>query len=386
MNILLIEDTESKKNAISLVMKEASPTAKITTSSNLADAMQKMTAKKFDLIIFDMYLPLSQGDTEQDYSSQLIEAFSKGKNSNTEAITLTQYPIDVIDNIQEFNLFGITVVHYDTSEHWKQALCQKIYRASQKPKFDFLIFCALPKERQAYNQTTINILNVKNIANMDCQEVLLDGYRGLIIRPKAMGLVNMAIAVSRAIERFEPKIIAMSGICAGVTKESSYLDIIVGEICWEYQTGKFKQGKFIQEPYQVVIESQLQTDLQQSAEDQSILESIKMGLYHKELKDSKIIIAPLSSGSAVIADDKKMKEICGQHRKMAGLEMEMYAMYEAARQSPIKPLFFGAKAVVDMGGESKADDFHEAACILSARYVVKILEKQLKQLNSEIEV
>lgn len=35
---------------------------------------------------------------------------------------------------------------------------------------------------------------------------------------------------------------------------------------------------------------------------------------------------------------------------MAGLEMEMYSLYESAAQSLCKPLYFGAKSVVDMGG------------------------------------
>lgn len=48
-----------------------------------------------------------------------------------------------------------------------------------------------------------------------------------------------------------------------------------------------------------------------------------------------------------------MKEIGGQHRKWAALEMEMYSLYEAATQSICAPLYFGAKAVVDVGDSSK---------------------------------
>jgi nucleoside phosphorylase len=71
--------------------------------------------------------------------------------------------------------------------------------------------------------------------------------RGMAIVPFRMGLVGMAIACSKAIELFRPKIVAMSGICAGVDGESKLLDIVVGQTCWEYQTGKFKDGKFRQE-------------------------------------------------------------------------------------------------------------------------------------------
>ena len=59
--------------------------------------------------------------------------------------------------------------------------------------------------------------------------------------PTHMGLVGMAITASKAIEAFQPKIVCMSGICAGVEGEVGLLDIIIGNICWEYQTGSLRQ-------------------------------------------------------------------------------------------------------------------------------------------------
>jgi hypothetical protein len=82
----------------------------------------------------------------------------------------------------------------------------------------------------------------------------------------------------------------------------------------------------------------------------------------------------------VVADAKRMAEIGAQHRKWAALEMEMYAMYEAATQSLFEPLFFGAKAVVDMGDAAKGDALHPTACTLSARFVVEVLRRKLPAL------
>lgn len=224
--------------------------------------------------------------------------------------------------------------------------------------------------------------DLKQIAGLNCQEVSIDSYRGICITPSRMGLVNMAIASTKAIELFCPRIVSMSGICAGVPGESNLLDIVVGQVCWEYQTGKFKDGKFIQEPYQIALNSVLKTELEQIAENSSLLEKLKRGLYDTELRDSTIRIAPISSGSAVIADETRMKEIGGQHRKWAALEMEMYSLYEAASQSVYAPLCFGAKAVVDIGDSSKGDALHASACVISARFVVEVLRNKLPQLTA----
>ncbi|ESJ04658.1 hypothetical protein B551_0217500 [Cupriavidus sp. HPC(L)] len=205
-------------------------------------------------------------------------------------------------------------------------------------------------------------------------------FRGMCVKPQHMGLVNMAIAATKAIELFKPKIVAMSGICAGVEGESKLLDIVVGQVCWEWQTGKFKDGKFRQEPYQVSVNANFKTAIEQISEQTDFLRRIKSDLFDSELRESGIKIAPISSGSVVVADGNMMSSIGMQHRKWAALEMEMYALYEAAKQSVPEPLFFGAKCVVDMGDSAKGDALHATACSLSARFVIEVLKLQLPKL------
>lgn len=382
MKILIIEDTLSKKEAIISIINSRFQGSLnrpiIICAENLQHARRELYTNIFDLVIFDMYLPVSSGEKEQDCSQELILEFSQSKNYQTEAIALTQFEISEIEDIKSFNSAGITLVKYtELSEHWKIALLQKMERAGQKIKYDFLIFCALIKERKAYEDADCIIGETKNIFGMNCIEVQIDSFIGLIIKPNNMGLVNMAIIASKAIELFQPKIVATSGICAGIEGESNYLDIIVGDICWEYQTGKWKDGEFLQEPYQVSLHNSLKVDLEQSSESIDILSAIRKDLYNTYLGNMQIKIAPISSGSAVIADNARIMQIIGQQRKMAALEMEMYSLYEAAKQSLCSPLFFGAKAVVDMGDKNKNDDLHKIGCCISARYVLLIIKEQL---------
>lgn len=87
------------------------------------------------------------------------------------------------------------------------------------------------------------------------------------------------------------------------------------------------------------MSSELKVDLEQSTQNDSVLNKIRNDLYFRELSDMKIKLIPISSGSAVISDTEKMGQIGMLHRKMARLMMEMYVMCEAAEQSLANPLF-----------------------------------------------
>jgi hypothetical protein len=205
------------------------------------------------LIIFDILLPVVRGNAT-DVSAEIVSDFSKSKNYYSETIAITKFVDEGIARSSIFNDNGITVVNYsEENDSWKRGLDTKIKKIASKSRLDFLIFCALTKERAAYSKTFASIGALKTIGGLNCQELAIDEFRGMCITPARMGLVNMAITATKAIELFQPKIVAMSGICAGVRGESNFLDIVIGDICWEYQTGKYKDGGFKQEPYQVLL-------------------------------------------------------------------------------------------------------------------------------------
>ena len=387
MKILLIEDEKSKIEVISNYLYDfdiGDSGLVLDHADNLRDARRLVLTKKFDLIIFDIYLPIYKGGIEQDISNDIVFEFSNSLNCHTEAITITRFKVDEVSLVNLFNDSGITIVEYEEfNNKWTVALDAKIKKASEKIRFDFLIFCALSKERTAFSETAANLGDLKNIFGMNCQEIAVGKAKGLCIVPPRPGLVSMAIVSAKAIELFQPKLVAMSGICAGVQGEVNFLDILVADVCWEYQTGKFKDNGFNQEPYQASITPTVKTELSQRAEDAEFVNSLKKGLFDTELRGSCIRLVPISSGSAVIADSSMMEKIGCQHRKMAGLEMEMYSLYESAHQALCKPAVFGAKAVVDMGDSSKGDILHNTACILSARFVVHYISDFSGEKSSE---
>lgn len=383
MDILIIEDQKEKLSSIKSVISEelTSIPHELKIVNNLVDSRRAILENRYDLIIFDCFLPTNFNSPEIiDVSEDLILEFTGSKNSNSESIALTHIKLSQISNILDFNEAGITVVEFTENNNWINCLKGKLYKIKQKINYDFLIFCALAKERSAFNKTEAILGDLKEIKGLNAQSISIGKSKGLILVPSKMGLVEMAILTSKSIEFFNPKIVCMSGICAGFPKESNPLDIIVGSLCWEHQAGKIKESEVQNEAYQIQASSELTSYLKQSTEDTQLLEYVKSGLYQTELKDSSIKYAPITSGSAVIANKDKMNGIGEQHRKAAGLEMEMYAMYAAAEQSLCKPLWVGAKAVVDMGDTTKSDDLQPTGCTISARYIYKLLENKLSEI------
>jgi nucleoside phosphorylase len=253
------------------------------------------------------------------------------------------------------------------------------------PRFDFVIVCALQEEADAYAAAGYPVGKQKVLSGLACRELDIAGQRGVIVTPPRMGLVSCAIISSQAIERFKPRLICMSGICGGVRDKANVYDVIIPEVCHQNDSGKWTATGFEPEIYSVQLDHSLRLKLGEILSSPGFIRSIRDGvaLSRSEFPDNvekfdfDIFLAPTSSGSSVVARDEMVQSIAGQHRKLSAFEMESFAVYEAARLSAEKPLYFSAKSVVDDGGAGKGDRFHRVACLLSAKVVYECIRSGL---------
>jgi adenosylhomocysteine nucleosidase len=170
----------------------------------------------------------------------------------------------------------------------------------------------------------------------------------------------------------------MSGICGGRKGEVGIGTLIVPEMCWNYQTGKFKNGSLQFEPNSVSIPTNVYTILSQFLANSQAMESLHDGFIADDVFKYGETTQPLVSGSSVLADASAIDEIGLQHRKVAGVDMEMYSIFRASTQFyESSAVFFGAKTVVDLADDKKSDKYHEYGCIVSARFVAGALKKLL---------
>lgn len=380
MKILVLEDEDVKFEQIRAHIAEIVPEAEVEREKNWLDYSLTVANIKFDLILLDLLVPRSAKDnTVEDHHASLVETTRdyRSKSFSTPAIVLTQYSQG--DFVHDLNLVDINVIPFNDHGKWREALKLKLLAAQPRKKFDVVIMCALEKEVSAFEGITDTWGPVKPISGLLSREVQIGEYKAVIVRTKRMGLVAAAVAAALALDRFEPRLICMSGICGGVAGESEIYDLLVTQICHQHDAGKWSSTGFKSEHYDVQLEVDVHNRLIEIASNPAIKALLMDRLnpansevpYGKERVECNIRSdAITSSGSAVIAEKGKSSTLTVGQRKLAGFDMEVYSIYDAARHALKRTAFFAAKSVVDDGGKNKGDSFHRIGCLLSARFVV----------------
>lgn len=384
MNILLLEDKVEKREEIKKIVLEIVSGAKIKDVMNWYDYTRQIVETKFDLILLDLLVPRSARDPHvEDHHLQLVETTRElgSKSFRTPAIVITEYLNESEEYLIDLNKVDINVISFDSKGEWKEALKLKILAAQPKPKFMFVIFCALAIEVNAYENVVDSFGDLHTISGLLCREVMISNQKGVIVQASRMGLVTAAVTASFAIERFEPRLVCMSGICGGVPQESAIYDLLITDVCHQHDVGKWSDKGFKSEHYDVQIDNNIRNKLEElraSVSVQNLIAEnlgVKKSEYPFELEEvkPKLLIVSSSSGSAVIAEEGKTASLSVGQRKLAGFDMEIFAVYEAARLAAGKPTFFAAKSVVDDGDKNKGDRFHRVGSLVSAKFVTEAI-------------
>lgn len=393
VKILILEDDDGKfeqiQNHINGIMSDCD----IQRVKNWLDYSNAINRIRFDLILLDLFVPRSPKDkTVEDHHGLLVETTRSYDSISfcTPAIVLTRYSQNEGDFVQNLNNVDINVIPFNDYGDWKEALKIKLLAARPKKKFEFVIVCALDKEMNAYESVADSIGPIRNISGLVCREVKIDKYKGVVVRANRMGLVASAIAATMALERFEPRLVCMSGICGGISGEADIYDLLVTQMCYQHDAGKWSNAGFKAEPYAVQLDVEIQNKLIEICADNELNKSLTEIVIPSEdemptVKGEFVLNiksdAVTSSGCAVMAQDEKTSELNQLQRKLSGFDMEIYSIYEAARHASQRTAFFAAKTVVDDGGNNKGDRFHRVGCLISAGFVTKAVPKLMEGIN-----
>ena len=318
MKILVLEDEDGKFEEIREHVASVIPDAEIQREINWLDYSRAVANAKFDLILLDLLGPRSAKDgTVEDHHESLVETTRDyhSKSFSTPAIVLTRHNLNEGDFVHDLNLVDINVIPFNDHGKWREALKIKLLAAQPQKKFDVVIVCALEKEAAAFEGLTDTWGPVKTISGLICREVQIGEYKSVIVRAHRIGLVAAAVAAAMALDRFEPRLICMSGICGGVHGESEMYDLLVTQICHQHDAGKWSETGFKSEHYDVQLEVDVHNSLVEVSSDPAVMASLLHGLNpgKSEVPEGKERVscriksdAPTSSGSAVIAEDGKM--------------------------------------------------------------------------------
>lgn len=379
VNVLVVEDEEDKREKICAEIRAFFETdALIDETNTFAEATRRIYKKRYDLIVTDLLLPRRSGDEETDISEEIIDHIADSeRNRLTTVVAISRFEDVVAQRQSAFARAGIFLIRYD--DDWKNCLNICMQKVAFRTVYDFVVVCALELERSAFAAVTqigFEYGELINTHGMDARELRIGDLKGVCVLQPRMGLVDGSIIATRALNAFSPKLICMAGICGGFKDEAPLGTLLISEITWEHQAGKWHNEGFDVRSYQEPINNDVRTALSQMIQRDPKLEEFGSKYHEVPVPLVGAKIRPTTSGSSVIASEGFAQAIAKQHGKVAGIDMEVYGVHRAAALHG-QVLCFVAKTVVDHADEAKGDGLQQGGAILSARFVVKAIQEVL---------
>ncbi|WP_414473226.1 response regulator [Microvirga sp. M2] len=400
VKVLIVDDNQSKLSRVISSLTECGISRnEIDVAQSGADARSRLEATVYDLMILDIALPYRPEDQPDrrggiDLLEEVLEREIYKKPSNVIGLTGFADLREEFDS--KFSSQHWTLEHYDEAESgWIDRLRARatyIVAASKQHApatygVDVAIITALPTELAEVRRLSWAWGGAEALDNVSFfyRGEFTSGDRkcsAVCAAAPRMGMVSAALVTMKIIEKFRPKLLIMTGICAGFKNECDFGDVLLAERTWDWQMGKYTEVEFQIAPDQLDVPTEIVERFQQLQEDKQLRFNISdkySGNKPNRIPDIKI--GPVVSGSAVLADQRLLTEIKTQHRKLLGVEMEQYGVYLASKDcSSPRPIAIGLKGVSDFADKKKDNKFQGYAAHMSAGVMAAFCERYGKDL------
>jgi nucleoside phosphorylase len=404
LRILVVEDNGDKLRHVLGCLESVPGCAaeNIHSARDSQDAKRYLRENQYDLMILDISLPERPESLPiPDGGIRLLEEvlerdiYSKPR----EVIGLTAFAEVLEAAGRRFAEDLWLVIQYDpTEDSWAEQLKRKIAyvlltkKAGPPPAYESYL-CVVTALADPELEAVLEIdwewrqLEFPNDPTVYHQGSLLkDGQRQTVIAASAarMGLTATAILSTKMISHFKPHYLAMAGILAGVGDDCSFGDVIAADPCWDWGSGKYvvkgRSHLFAAAPYQANVNSFVRSKLSLLAAAQHEFDEIRRQWKGPKVESVlRMQIGPVASGASVLQDPKIADTILKQHRKLAGIEMETYAVLAAADESTLpQPKAFALKSVYDFADAEKNDNHQKYASYTSAT-TLKVLSSVISR-------
>ena len=394
INALIVDDSKDKINIlrnqlILLGLLEVN----IYSAENAAEAREVLNLRSYDLLLLDLNLPRRVGDPEPANAEVGLELLKQIVEDNafklvSNVIGVTSDPSSMKDYDHEFRTLTTQILLIDPiSSDWKTSLrftIERLFRAEKK-SYD-IDLCFLTALREPEQKEVLNLPiewqaeeSLGNGVLFKRGKFSLNGKEIKVVSAHAtqMGLVASAFITHSLIQLFRPKLLLMTGICGGVGDKAKIGDVVIAERSWDWQSGKWlHNGDF---------------DISPDSKDASaelvalgIGEEAKIESFHFSFRGNrpstqpKLLVGPMVSGSAVVADPKMHNKFITQHRKCVAVDMECYGMYFSAQHMiHPTPKFLCIKSISDLANRTKSDNYQQYCSYLSANLGFEIAKTYL---------
>jgi nucleoside phosphorylase len=361
------------------------------------DARDCLDTHRYDLLILDILIPLwPEGEPSAQNALDLLFEIHEAEEQQgpRHIVGITADRSAARDAAREFEELTWTVVEYSAiSDEWVSRILNCVRyisgilqsSAAVRPEYniDLAIICAL--ERPELEEVLKLPWSWSAARPLDDVTFIHDGkveVQGRTITVCAtaaprMGMVSTALRSAAIIASLRPRLIAMCGICAGVKEKVSIGDVLFADPAWDFQSGKRVRDKsntqFSIAPHHLSPPAIIRSHVEQIRSDSEALSKISLTFGTDAPGLTRVVIGPVASGSAVLADAQVVDEIKLQHRDLIGVEMEVYGMYAATyAASHPQPRPFALKGVCDFADPDK-QDLHQRYAAYASAYVLRLL-------------
>ena len=405
MNILLVDDnTQKLKALISMFVEECSIRREdIETARSASDARTKLKDTVYDLLVLDLAIPLrDEDDPDSKVSLELLNDIAdRGRLKKPGYIVgCTAYDELRQSLSDDFRRHTWTIVHYDVAtDSWKGPLKNSVQyivnKAAEPPQFDYIydvcIVCALQSEmdqilRLEWDWEDAVPLDDNTFVHYGKLASGGQKYRLAAAVPSRMGMMSTALLSSKLITHLRPRFLVMAGICAGVDGKANVGDMVMADPSWDWQSGKHVVDdlgpQFSISPHQLPVPDFIRSRGLQLRGDSANFARIKKQ-YNGSTAPTELTfhVAPMASGSAVLADSDVVQGIKRQERNLTAVEMEVYGLYAAAAYASFpRPTAFAIKSVCDFGDRGKSDEHQRYAAFTSAKGIELYLTRFLSEI------
>ena len=406
MKILVVEDDTTKLRNIVSALTDV-PGVSLDDIDQVSDAVRAelhLRQSEVDLIVLDLHLPdRIDLPPKPDGGLEFIRSIASrpgffvpthvvAVSGNAEAVASSS------DNAGE--IWGI--IRYDpTSNEWRSELQSRVRyalsawrsmigRRRLTRRCDVAVITALDEELAGVLRLPVTWRDyVQSDDGTTYHEATFETDAGefAIVAASAgrMGMAATAALASKLIRLYRPKMICMAGITGGIRGRVKLGDILVADPSWDWGSGKYEviDGKpnFAASPEQLRLSPDVRGKLTSGCErDESLLSRIRASF--PGAKPDNVLschVEAVASGAAVLGDEAVVEEIKRQHRKLHGVEMEIYGLMMAAEIcTRPRPVVFGAKGVSDFADPTKSDDVRGYAIHVSANFIFEFLKSHLR--------
>ena len=402
IEILVVDDESQKRSSIAgvLLEMESSLPIRVTEAATAFDAISAMKSRRFDLLVLDIVLPVRDGESASRAGGMAVLQECRPESGSVTrrtrrpnfVIGLTQFE-DIRSEVgADFaDAFSVVLQWSPSSTEWADAMRNYVAIAARalgegavEYDSDVLILTALQSpELDAVKRfvPSWEAIEYRDDPTLYL-EAQVEGVEGSVrvIACSAVepGMAHSAALCSKAVQRFRPRLVLMSGIAAGFV--GALGDVLVADLLWDYGSGKLLESepgqvRFLPNPRPIPVPPVVRNRIVELLSDGKLLATVQSEWQGESQKTQLgFQVGPIACGAAVVEATSVVDDITYGQRKAIGLEMEGYGIAVAVSQAAApRPLFGLIKSVCDFGVHPKRDAAQAYAAYTSAAVTLALV-------------